>query len=183
MKPKTTSHVHKKIARNFHYVLLLLFVLFMASALVLGEMLKMYDVVWWWDDMLHGVSGVIFGLIGLVAIYFFNARYSMAISPLFVAVFVFCFAVTMGVLWEIYEFIVDVTFKTTMQQWNMPPWATVMGRDYQGMGLRDTMSDLILASVGSLCIAVFSYFAYGYEKPTVLSVMRRTFSYLHLYKK
>lgn len=170
-----SQRVKRSIIRNFRYILLLSCALFVLAALVLGEWLKMYDAVWWWDDMLHGLSGVILGLIGLLGIYFFNARYSMAIGPVLVAVFVFCFAVAVGVLWEIYEFVIDVLFGTAMQQWNMPPNAIVMGREFQGMGLRDTMSDLIVASLGGAVTAVFAYFAYKNRRVTVLSIMRQTF--------
>lgn len=161
--------------RNAQAILLTVLAMFVLAALVLGEWLHMYDAVWWWDDMLHGLSGIILGLFGFLAIYFFNARYNMSLNPVFVAVFVFSFAIMLGVVWEIYEFVVDVAFGTAMQQWNMPPNATVVGRDFQGMGLRDTMSDLIVASVGATVAAVFSYFAYRYERPTVLEVMRRVF--------
>ena len=163
------------IIQNFRYILLLICALFVLAALVLGEWLKVYDAVWWWDDMLHGLSGVILGLIGLLGIYFLNARYGMKISPALVAVFVFCFAVTAGVMWEIYEFVVDVIFKTAMQQWNMPSSAIVIGRSYQGMGLRDTMSDLIVASIGGAIAATIAYFAYKNRRVTVLSIMKQTF--------
>ncbi len=166
------------IARNFRYALTFIVALFILAALYLGEWLNVYDKLWWWDDMLHGLSGVIIGLIGLLAIYFFNARHSMALRPMFVAVFVFCFAVTIGVVWEVFEFAMDFFFKTAMQQWNMGPQAIVMGKEYQGPGLRDTMSDLILASIGSLIAAIAAYIAYKHKRPTVLIAMRQTFPWI-----
>ena len=173
------SNLENGFIRNSHYLLLLSCAFFILAALVLGEWMGMYNAVWWWDDMLHGLSGVIVGLIGLLGVYFFNARHSMAISPSLVGVFVFCFATTIGVLWEIYEFTIDVFLKGTMQQWNMPPNAIVMGQSYQGMGLRDTMSDLILACIGGLIVAIFAFFVYKYRRPTVLKVMQRAFPWLH----
>lgn len=177
---KQDSHLSSRgaVARNLHYLLLFMLALFALAALVLGELFGTYDVFWWWDDMLHGFSGLILGLVGLLAIYFFNARHTMAISPMFVAVFVFCFAVTVGVLWEVYEFAIDFFFKGTMQQWDMHAGAIVMGRDYQGMGLRDTMSDLIVACIGAAGASVISFFAYRHGRPTVLLVMRRTFPWI-----
>lgn len=171
------------IARNFRYALALTVALFILAALYLGEALNAYDHLWWWDDMLHGLSGIILGLIGLLAIYFFNARHSMALRPMFVAVFVFCFATTIGVMWEIFEFAIDFFSKTAMQQWNMPPQAIVMGRDYQSMGLRDTMSDLILATIGSLIAAIIAYIAYKHKRPTVLIAMRQTFPWIQRVSK
>lgn len=161
--------------RHAHHIMIGILVAFILAAIVLGEMLDVYDAVWWWDDMLHGSSGFIFGLVGLFLVYAINKRSDMRISPLFVAVFVACFAVSMGVVWEIYEFISDVSFHTTMQQWNMGPHAIVMGRDYQGMGLRDSMSDLIVATIGALFAGVFAYFAYSRRRQTLLQVMRQAF--------
>lgn len=152
--------------------------LILFGALLLGEVFDMYNVVWWWDDMLHGFSGMILGLVGFLAIYFFNARHTMAISPFLVAVFVFCFAMALSTVWEIYEFAFDFFFKGTMQQWDMSSQAIVMGKDYQGMGLRDTMSDLIIATIGAIAASLVAYFAYMLEKPTVLLVMRRAFPWI-----
>ncbi|HEY0965158.1 MAG TPA: hypothetical protein VGE13_01635 [Candidatus Saccharimonadales bacterium] len=178
-QPSSSQHLQEGvIARNFRYALTFTVALFILAALYLGEWLNAYDNLWWWDDMLHGLSGVILGLIGLLAIYFFNARRSMALRPMFVAVFVFCFAVTVGVMWEIFEFAMDFFFKTTMQQWDMTSQAIVIGKDYQDMGLRDTMSDLILATVGSLIAAIISYIAYKHKRPAVLIAMRQTFPWI-----
>jgi hypothetical protein len=179
--PNSRSHhlsSRGAVARNLHYSLLFTLAVFVLAALVLGELFDTYDNLWWWDDMLHGLSGMILGLVGLLAIYFFNARHTMAISPTFVAVFVFCFAVTMGVVWEVYEFAFDYFFMGTMQQWDVSPDAIVMGHAYQGAGLRDTMSDLIVASAGAAVAAVISFFAYKLGRPTVLLVMRRTFPWI-----
>lgn len=158
-------------------------ILFAVFALVAGEMFGAYDKFWWWDDMLHTVSGVVVGLIGFLAVYFFNARYNMHISPLFVAVFAFTFAITVGVVWEVFEFTMDALFGFYMQRWNLPPDAVLIGREYQGSGLRDTMSDLIVAGVGSLAAAVFARYAYKHEKQTSLGVMRRIFGRFRRNKK
>ena len=174
-KPLSTRLIKDYILSHAHYILLFIVLVFIAAAVLLGEMLNAYDKFWWWDDMLHGSSGLIFGMIGLFIIYAVNKRTDMRISALFVALFVACFAMAMGVLWEIYEFTLDVAFKTTMQQWNMGSNAIVMGKDYQGMGLRDTMSDLITATIGALIASGISYYAFGRKRHAVRHVMRRAF--------
>jgi FlaA1/EpsC-like NDP-sugar epimerase len=161
------------IIRHAHQILLTVVALFILAALLLGEVFHMYAAVWWWDDMLHSASGIVLVLIGLLVVYFFNVRHTMALSPLFVALFVFCFALAWGVLWEIFEFVIDIVFHTSMQQWNMPPQAIVMGASYQGMGLRDTMSDLIEATCGAAVTATGVYMAYKYKLSTVLQIMRQ----------
>jgi uncharacterized membrane protein YjdF len=164
-------------------ILLAALVAFALAALVAGEWLGAYDKFWWWDDMLHAVSGVIIGFIGFLVVYFLNARYRMTISPLLVAVFAFTFAVTIGVLWEIIEFMSDALLHTDMQRWNLPADAQLIGRSYQGVGLRDTMSDLIVSTIGALLTSTLGYFAYKYEKPTVLWVMRHTVRRLNLLRR
>lgn len=170
-------------ARRAPNILLAVLISFVLAAVVVGEMLGAYQQFWWWDDMLHGISGVIVGIIGLLMVYFLNARYRMTISPLFVAVFAFTFAVTIGVIWEIIEFTIDALLGADMQRWNLPADAPLIGRDFQGSGLRDTMSDLIVAGIGSLLTSIFAYFAYKHKRPTVLSVMRHTARRLHGPKK
>lgn len=169
MRLEKDHHIHLPKA------LLVTLMLFVITALVIGDGFGQYERFWWWDDLLHTVSGIITGIVGFLLVYFFNARYNMNLSPLFVAVFAFAFAVTMGVLWEITEFTIDLLFGADMQRWNLPPTAVLIGSDFQGSGLRDTMSDLIVACVGALGSSTLAYFAYKNDRRKVLGLMRRTF--------
>lgn len=170
-------------ARKVPHILLGIMIGFIFASLVAGEIFNAYEHFWWWDDMLHTASGVILGIVGFLAVYFLNARYHMTISPLFVAVFAFSFAITLGVVWEIIEFTADVIFQTNMQRWNLPLDATLIGREYQGVGLRDTMSDLIVAGIGSLVASVFAYFSFKHKKRSVLAAMRHTFPHIKKRRK
>ena len=177
-KAKFITAIQNELTKNLHYFLLLVIALFCLAALVGGELFNAYELFWWWDDMLHALSGLIIGLVGLLSIYYFNARHTMAISPLFVAVFVFCFAMMAAAVWEVFEFVMDIAFGLNMQRWSMPAGSVVIGVEHQGMGLRDTMSDLITAMLGSFVAATFSYFAYERKKHLVIGVMRRMFPWL-----
>ncbi len=171
---KTIRH-SRGLIKNVPYILLGVLIVFAIAALVAGELLGAYKSFWWWDDMLHTISGVIVGLVGFLMVYFFNARYNMAISPLFIAVFAFAFATVIAVGWEIFEFTMDALFRANMQRWSQPDTVWLIGREYQGDGLRDTISDLIVGWVGALFASVFAYLAYKHEKPAVLRAMRHTF--------
>lgn len=155
--------------------LMLSIILLVVASLLLGEAMGQYTRFWWWDDMLHTLSGVIIGFLGFLIIYLFNARYNMHMNPHFVALFAFAFAVTMGVLWEIFEFSLDVAFGMDTQRWTLPPDAPLIGKPYQGSGLRDTMSDLIVTCIGAAVAATVAFFSYKNERSKVLTVMRRTF--------
>lgn len=174
MAARTKQSKSAGFARKVPNILIGVLIAFVLASVVAGEFFNAYEHFWWWDDMLHTIAGVIIGIIGFLAVYFLNSRYKMTISPLFVAVFAFSFAITLSVVWEIIEFTIDVIFRTPMQRWNLPVDAQLIGREYQGVGLRDTMSDLIVGGIGSLISSVFAYFAYKHRKPTVLSVMRHT---------
>jgi hypothetical protein len=69
----------------------------------------------------------------------------------------------------------DVYFGTAMQKWDLPEETSLIGRPYQGSGLRDTMSDLILGSAGALVTSFISYFLYKNEKRKTLKWMMEVF--------
>jgi hypothetical protein len=66
-------------------------------------------------------------------------------------------------------------FGTDMQKWNLPTTVWILGRSYQGSGLRDTMSDLIVDSLGALITSVICYFLYKNEKKKTLAMMHEIF--------
>ena len=102
--------------------------------------------------MLHTTSGIILGVIGFMFVYLLNKSYSNSIklSPFFVVMFAFCFAVTMGVFWEFFEFSADRILGTNMQKFRFPE----LGQD----GLVDTMTDLFVDAVGALITSIIGYF-------------------------
>ena len=70
----------------------------------------------------------------------------MNLSPLFVALFSFCFAVTLGVVWEFYEFTFDGLLGLNMQKFALENGTQLIGR----AALTDTMIDLFVDAVGAL---------------------------------
>lgn len=110
-----------------------LITLFVFSTLFLGEVFDFYERYWWWDVVLHGGSAMGFGLIGvLFALFLFEGdRY--AAPPWALALIAFAFAVSIGALWEVFEFAMD----------------QLLGLNMQKSGLVDTMWDLIVDMIGA----------------------------------
>ncbi len=168
-----TDYIEKREKMDIPDALEIVILIFIYAGLFLSARFELYYRFWWWDDLLHTLSGVIIGFIGFIVIYKINHQFSMDISPLLVALFSFTFAVTLGVMWEIMEFGADVFLGTANQKWDMPATEIMMGKPYQGSGLRDTMSDLIVDSVGAFITSVLTYFLYKNEKKETLERMRK----------
>jgi hypothetical protein len=154
-------------------ILEIIIVLFIYAGLFLSSQFNLYYTFWWWDDLLHTLSGVILGFIGFIVVYKINYRYSMDINPLLIALFSFAFAISLGVLWEIGEFTLDVITGSAHQKWDLEDNEELMGKPYQGSGLRDTMSDLIIDTVGALITSIITYFMYKTQKKKVLASMEK----------
>ena len=92
--------------------------LFIFAAQILGEIQAFYTSVRGWDTALHTVNGFLCAAIGfsLVDMFNRNERFSLSLSPVFMAIVAFCFSMTIGVLWEFFECFMDVTFGFDMQK-------------------------------------------------------------------
>lgn len=138
-----------RLSVRMPYAFQILAVVFVFAALYLGSMQQFYVMFPWWDSILHFSSGLLLGILGFMLIYLLNEdhRIDLSVKPLFMAVFAFTFALALGALWEIVEFLMDVTLGMTMQ--------TPTPGDPSG--LTDTMIDLILDGTGGLIIAAYGF--------------------------
>lgn len=96
----------------------IILLLFIYAAEVLGEIQAFYTTFRGWDTMLHTVNGFLCAAIGFCLVDLFNRseRFSLALSPAFLAVVAFCFSMTIGVLWEFFECAADHLFLLDMQK-------------------------------------------------------------------
>lgn len=116
-------------------------VLFLFATLFLGEAFDFYEIYWWWDVAMHASSAVGFGLVGVIIalVMFEGDRYA---APAWaVGLIGFTFAVTIGVMWEVFEYFMDLS----------------LGLNMQKNGLQDTMWDLITDAGGGLVGASAGY--------------------------
>lgn len=95
--------------------------LFIFSAEILGEINNFYGQFKNWDTILHTINGFLCAAIGFSLIDILNRseRFHTKLSPIFVALVAFCFSMTIGVLWEFFEFGADVLVHTDMQKDNI----------------------------------------------------------------
>jgi hypothetical protein len=112
------------------------------ASFALGEAQDFYERIWWWDLALHGLSALTIGMIGFLCIYVFYMTHRIRIAPGWIATITFALAVAVGTIWEIFEFLADLT----------------LGLNMQKSGLDDTMTDLMINTTGAALAALMGYF-------------------------
>ena len=96
----------------------IIILLFIFAAEILGEIQSFYTFIPNWDTMLHTINGFLMAAIGFSMIDILNRspRFHISMSPMFVAFVAFCFSMTVGVIWEFFEYSMDSIFLTDMQK-------------------------------------------------------------------
>ena len=145
-----------------------------------GKSRNITSLIPFWDTMLHTMNGFLMAAIGIAMVDILNRsqKFRVQLSPAFVALVAFCFSMTVGVLWEFFEYGMDTFFHTDMQKdtWiytvssvNLNPdghntavqvpieSVVVNGETWPGyldIGLIDTMKDLLVNFIGAVTFSV-----------------------------
>lgn len=181
------SVIEKAFRLKLPSMLEILIMLFIFASAILGELAAFYVKFPIWDSILHTVNGFLCAAIGFALIDLLNENKNIKfqLSPVFVAIVAFCFSMTIGVMWEFYEFGSDMLFKTDMQKdFIVHRISTVLldhtnsnhavhiediknlsinGKDidvkgYIDIGLIDTMKDLIVNFIGAVIFSIIGFF-------------------------
>lgn len=161
--------------------------LFIFGAEILGEIAEFYLVFPFWDTVLHTLNGFLAAAIGFSLVDLLNRseRTVFHLSPLFTAIVAFCFSMTIGVVWEFFEFGMDQILGFDMQKDTVVSTITsvmlnAQGRNvpvkidqiqevmvngqalglggYLDIGLIDTMEDLFVNFIGAAVFSVIGFF-------------------------
>ncbi len=90
---------------------------FIFAAEILGEVNHYYVRIHGWDTMLHTMNGFLCAAIGFSLIYLLNrGSENVNLSPFYLTLVAFCFSMTVGVVWEFFEFTMDQLFFLDMQK-------------------------------------------------------------------
>ncbi len=147
------------LAKKFKVVvpsmIVILYFVFLYCAIYLGEIHNFYYIVPHWDTILHAFSGAMLGALGFILVDLLNKDQNVrvSLSPFFVAVFAFCFALAIGSLWEVYEFTFDSILGLNMQKHTTDAGVALVGIQ----ALSDTMKDIIVDAASALAVAIIGY--------------------------
>lgn len=161
--------------------------LFIFAAEILGEIQAYYIKFPFWDTVLHTINGFLMAAIGFALVDILNRskKITFQLSPAYLAIVAFCFSMTIGVVWEFFEFGMDMFFGLDMQKdtivhsihsvmldpagGNVPTGiegiedVIVNGQSlglggYLDIGLIDTMKDLLVNFIGAVVFSIIGYF-------------------------
>ncbi|MBM6678248.1 hypothetical protein [Faecalicoccus pleomorphus] len=163
----------------------ILILVFIYAAEILGEIDNYYFSIPYWDTILHTINGFVCAAVGFSMVSLLNKseKIQFFVSPLFLAIVSFTFSMTIGVLWEFFEFSMDQLFAMDTQKDTLitsihsagvdeilPPFEendihevivngeVISDQGYIDIGLIDTMEDLFVNFVGATIFSLFSYF-------------------------
>ena len=160
---------------------------FIFAAEILGEVNAFYVKIPGWDTMLHTSNGFLAAAVGfsLVMLLNDNERLTFSLSPFFLALTAFCFSMTIGVLWEFFEFSMDYFLHFDMQKDTVIRNLYTVSLDeslsnkviaiegihdvsvngqslglggYLDIGIIDTMKDLFVNFIGAVVFSTTGYF-------------------------
>lgn len=178
------SFVEKRLHIDVPNVLEVIILLFIFAAEILGEIREYYLIYPFWDTILHTLNGFLMAAIGIAMVDILNRseKFKVRLSPAFVALVAFCFSMTIGVLWEFFEYGMDTFLHLDMQKDTVLHSVTsvmlnpdgrnrpvtveiesiiVNGEEWPGyidIGLHDTMEDLFVNFIGAAVFSVIGMF-------------------------
>lgn len=165
---------------------ILLVQVFMYAAIILGELNSYYMKYPYWDTILHTINGFLCASVGFMLVNRIveHTKSKLSIKPIYTVVFAFCLSMTVGVMWEFYEFGMDNICNSDMQKDTIIHTiksaklsqegqsltilkdvtdVSINGENlnlggYLDIGLYDTMGDLFYNLVGTLIFCFIGYY-------------------------
>jgi len=91
--------------------------LFVFSAEILGEIDNFFGIIPYWDIILHTINGFLATAVGFSLVDLLNKNSkNINLSPFYLCLVAFCFSMTIGVLWEFFEYSCDKFLNVDMQK-------------------------------------------------------------------
>lgn len=170
------AFVTKNFGIELPSTLEIIVLLFIFAAEILGELSCFYIKFAHWDTMLHTVNGFLCAAIGFSLVDVFNrtAKFRFRLSPFFLAFFAFCFSMTVGVLWEFFEFSGDFFLNMDMQKDFVVHSVTSVAFDStktnSAVTINDIKDTILVTSNGETALSSFGI--HGYLDIGIIDTMK-----------
>lgn len=121
------SFIEHKLDITLPNTLEIIIYLFIFAAEILGEINNFYGMIPYWDTILHTLNGFLCAAVGFSLVNLLDKTSSkINLSPLYLCIVAFCFSMTIGVLWEFFEYGSDKLFKLDMQKDSIVSWISTV---------------------------------------------------------
>jgi hypothetical protein len=121
---------------------------FLYGVFIFAEMRGFYAGFFWIGILLTFISGILLGFVALTIIYALEEDEMIELTPFIIVAFTFCFSLSIGAMWEIFEYFID----------------TVFGFGLQYGSLDETMIDLIIYAISALLISILGFYNYKHGR-------------------
>lgn len=109
--------IQRKFEITLPNTLEIIIYLFIFSAEILGEINNFYHLIPYWDTILHTLNGFLATAVGFSLIDLLNKNSKkFSLSPIYLCLVAFCFSMTIGILWEFFEYAADKFILLDMQK-------------------------------------------------------------------
>ena len=144
--------IEKQINIKLPDMLQVIILLFIFSAEILGEINEYYLTIKHWDSILHTINGFLCAAIGFSLIDILNQKefVYVTLAPIFVSLVAFSFSMTIGVMWEFFEYGMDVTFKTDMQKDRILSTISTVNLEPNGRNIPITIKNINKTTIQAL---------------------------------
>ncbi len=134
----------------------IIYLMFIYGILTMGELRGFYSGIWW-SILMTFTASIALGFIGLSIVYVLYKNNRINMAPIFASILIFSFAVSIGVLWEMFEFTLDTLTHSGLQR-----------------GLIDTMQDISINVLGAVLMSIAGFFHIKKGKQILVSTFLTT---------
>ncbi|MDR0812980.1 MAG: hypothetical protein LBO63_03110 [Oscillospiraceae bacterium] len=167
--------LERRLKITIHTAAKVIFVAFLFCSIFLGEVFDFFYRIPRWDDILHCTSGALTAYLAFIVLQALSARSSgsFRLPAAACAVFAFCFALSVGAVWELYEFSMDGLFGMNMQKAVLQSGEILAGHT----AIADTMADIAVDCAGAVLASLLCCLSAKRRKATAAAPARGTASY------
>lgn len=149
--------------------IVIIFEIFLFSAVVLGEYYSFYYRYNNWDSMLHFTSAILLTYLSFSVVNQIVGEERVKKHPWMLIILSFAIAETLGIMWELTEFTMDGLWGLNSQKFMDGNGVNLVGRQ----ALMDTMGDIIINSTGIIVALISGYYSLRHSQEFYNSLLIR----------
>ena len=159
--------LERQLKIDFPNTMEIIIMCFIFAAEILGEIQSYYILFPYWDTMLHTMNGFLCAAVGFCLVDMLNRNelFSLSLSPVFMAIVAFCFSMTIGVLWEFFEYSMDQLLLFDMQKDTVVNTVSTVMLDPTGKNhtviLKDITDVVVIAGGEEISLGLGGYLDLG----------------------